>query len=89
MLNVRYESKFKKDFKAVVKRGYDISLLEETIDLLRNQTPLPAYTLSTNADRNGLRFLLCKIQTTTRTTEQPKFKEEKNNGTKKLGIFGN
>lgn len=41
MLNVRYESKFKKDFKAVVKRGYDISLLEETIDLLRNQTPLP------------------------------------------------
>lgn len=30
MLKVRYSSKFKKDFKAIVKRGYDILTLTLT-----------------------------------------------------------
>ena len=28
MLRIRYSSRFKKDFKAIVKRGYDVKLLE-------------------------------------------------------------
>ncbi len=42
MLKVRYSAKFKKDFKTIVKRGYDISLLETVIDILRNEKELPA-----------------------------------------------
>ncbi|MEG2143981.1 MAG: type II toxin-antitoxin system YafQ family toxin [Oscillospiraceae bacterium] len=41
MLDIRYETGFKKDYKAVVKRGYNPKLLEEVIDLLREQKELP------------------------------------------------
>ena len=41
MLKVRYSSKFKKDFKVIVKRGYDISLFEEVLALLRAEKALP------------------------------------------------
>ena len=41
MLKVRYSSKFKKDFKIIIKRGYDISLFEEVLTLLREEKPLP------------------------------------------------
>jgi len=33
MLRIRYSSWFKKDFKAIVKRGYDVKLLELEIML--------------------------------------------------------
>ena len=42
MLTIRYETSFKKDFKKIVKRGYNISLLEEVIELLANGESLPA-----------------------------------------------
>ena len=41
MLKVRFSSKFKKDFKVIVKRGYDVSLFEEVLDLLRKEVILP------------------------------------------------
>ncbi len=41
MLKVRYSAKFKKDFKSIVKRGYDISLFEDVITLLREEKVLP------------------------------------------------
>lgn len=41
MLKVRYSSKFKKDFKAIIKRGYNISLFEEVLTLLREEKILP------------------------------------------------
>lgn len=41
MLTIRYESTFKKDFKRIVKRGYDIKLLEEVIGILASGQPLP------------------------------------------------
>lgn len=41
MLRLRYSNRFKKDFKAVVKRGYDVKLLEEVLDLLVQETVLP------------------------------------------------
>ena len=41
MLKIKYQSAFKKDYKRIVKRGYDIRLLEEVITLLAQQKPLP------------------------------------------------
>lgn len=41
MLTIRYETSFKKDFKRIVKRGYDIRLLEEVIEMLADEQPLP------------------------------------------------
>jgi len=41
MLKIKYQSAFKKDYKRIVKRGYDVRLLEEVITLLAQQQPLP------------------------------------------------
>ena len=41
MLKVRYSAQFKRDFKAVIKRGYDSAIFEEVIGLLREEKPLP------------------------------------------------
>ena len=41
MLKVRYSAKFKKDFKTIVKRGYDVALFEEVVMLLREEKSLP------------------------------------------------
>jgi mRNA interferase YafQ len=38
---IDYTNKFIKDVKRASKRGYDISLLEETIDLLQKTGTLP------------------------------------------------
>ena len=42
MLTIKYETSFKKDFKRIVKRGYDIRLLEEVIEILASGNELPA-----------------------------------------------
>ena len=41
MLNIRYENSFKKDYKRIVKRGYDTKLLETVLELLCSQSVLP------------------------------------------------
>ena len=41
MLTIRYESNFKKDFKRIKKRGYNLKQLEKVIGLLAEQKPLP------------------------------------------------
>ena len=41
MLNVRFSSAFKKDFKTCVKRGYKMPLLQDVIDTLRIPAALP------------------------------------------------
>lgn len=41
MRTIKYETTFKKDFKRVVRRGYDIKLLEKVIELLANEETLP------------------------------------------------
>jgi len=41
MLDVRYSSKFKRDFKICCKRGYDLSLLQDIINKLRIPENLP------------------------------------------------
>ena len=41
MLTIKYQAAFKKDYKRIVKRGYDMRLLEKVIELLANLKPLP------------------------------------------------
>lgn len=41
MLKIVYTSKFKKDYKKIKKRGYNLKLLEEVLNLLINESPLP------------------------------------------------
>ena len=41
MLTIKYQAAFKKDYKRIVERGYDMRLLEKVIELLANQKPLP------------------------------------------------
>lgn len=41
MLDVRYSTQFKKDFKVCVKRKYRIALLQQVIDTLRIPAQLP------------------------------------------------
>ena len=61
-LKVIWTSKFKRDYKLAIKRGYDIDLLDDVIRLLAAGKPLPRelndHTLS--GDWNGYRE--CHIQ---------------------------
>ncbi|MCM1183650.1 MAG: type II toxin-antitoxin system YafQ family toxin [Roseburia sp.] len=57
MLNVRYSTRFKKDFKTCVKRGYKIALLQQVIDTLRIPAPLPTKNREHNLSGSFPRFL--------------------------------
>lgn len=41
MYNVKISSKYKKDLKLLLKRGYNLDLLDTVIDLLIEGKPLP------------------------------------------------
>lgn len=41
MLKVRYSSKFKKDYKTVIKRGCNPKLFQDVLEVLCNEQPLP------------------------------------------------
>ena len=41
MLTIRYSARFRKDYKTIKKRGYDTRLLEQALDLLSTEQPLP------------------------------------------------
>lgn len=41
MLKIRYSSKFKKDYKTIVKRGYDQAKFQKVLTMLCNQEDLP------------------------------------------------
>lgn len=41
MLTIRYHTSFKKDYKKVIKRGYDIKLMEDIIQKLAKNEQLP------------------------------------------------
>ena len=42
MLEIRYTTSFKKDYKQIKKRGYDLSKLKKVIELLAKEEPLPS-----------------------------------------------
>lgn len=41
MRKVRYHNRFKKDYKRMQKRGYDVTRLQEAIQILAEGKPLP------------------------------------------------
>lgn len=41
MLTINYSSRFKKDYNLIKKRGYNINLLEEVLEILCSEQPLP------------------------------------------------
>lgn len=61
MLTIKYETKFRKDYKRIVKRGYDTRLLEEVIKLLVNQEPLPQKYKDHNLTGDYAEFKKCHI----------------------------
>ncbi len=38
---IEYTSRFKRDYKSIKKRGYDLSLLRKTITILASGEPIP------------------------------------------------
>ncbi len=61
MLTIKYHTLFKKDFKRIKKRGYDISRLEKVIELLSNEVPLPEQFKDHNLTGNYNGFRECHI----------------------------
>lgn len=61
MLTIRYEKSFKKDFKRIMKRGYDTRLLEEIIEKLINQEVLPKKNKDHNLSGEYAGFRECHI----------------------------
>lgn len=61
MLNVRYSTQFKKDFKTCIKRGYKMPLLQLIIDTLRIPSPLPAKNRDHNLSGNYSGYKECHI----------------------------
>lgn len=41
MLNIQYQSKFKKDLRLLAKRGYDMKKINNVITMLAEEKPLP------------------------------------------------
>lgn len=61
MLTIRYETSFKRDFKRIVKRGYDIRLLEEVIETLAQGQPLPPKNRDHALSGNYADFRECHV----------------------------
>ena len=62
MLNVRYSTRYKKDFKTCVKRGYKMSLLQQAIDTLRIPAQLPLKNKDHNLSGNYSGYRECHIE---------------------------
>ena len=61
MLTIRYETTFKKDFKRIIKRGYNIRLLEDVIEILASGQMLPEKYKDHNLTGNYSDFRECHI----------------------------
>lgn len=61
MLTIKYHTLFKKDFRRIKKRGYDISRLEKIVELLANEVPLPEQFKDHNLSGNYNGFRECHI----------------------------
>lgn len=56
MLKIKFLNSFKKDYKRIVKRGYDIALLENVIRMLADGETLPAKYRDHALDRQLFRL---------------------------------
>lgn len=56
MLKLQYSNQFKKDYKLIKKRGYDIDKLKYVVKLLSEGNPLPEKYREHNLTGNYKRF---------------------------------
>lgn len=61
MLDVRYSTKFKKDFKTCVTRRYNMELLQQIVDTLRIPETLPPKNVDHNLSGNYAGYRECHI----------------------------
>lgn len=61
MLKIKYHTSFKRDYKKIVKRGYDITLLEDVIQKLANGEQLPEKNCDHNLNGDYLGCRECHI----------------------------
>ena len=62
MLDIRYSSAFKKDFKVCIKRGYNMPLLLIAIDTLRIPAALPEKNRDHQLTGNFSGYRECHIE---------------------------
>lgn len=62
MLDVRYSSKFNKDYKLIKKRGYNLDKLKEVVALLRDGIKLPPKYKDHALSGNYVNFRECHIE---------------------------
>ncbi len=62
MLDVRYSTKFKKDFRVCVKRGYDMNLLFAVVNTLMIPAPLSPVNKDHPLTGNWINHQECHIQ---------------------------
>lgn len=62
MLEVRYSTKFKKDFKTCAKRRYKMARLQQVIDILRIPAALPPKNSDHNLTGNYAGYRECHIE---------------------------
>ncbi len=62
MMKINKTSRFKKDFKLVMKRGYDLKLFEFVVGELANERPLPQKYRDHALTGNYQGFRECHIQ---------------------------
>lgn len=61
MLRIKYENTFRKDYKRIIKRGYDSSKLFDVIESLTSEMPLQAKNKDHNLTGNYSEFRECHI----------------------------
>lgn len=62
MYNIYYTTKFKKDMKKIIKRGYNLSKLESVIALLVEGIPLPETNKDHGLTGNWEGFRECHVE---------------------------
>lgn len=62
MLDIRYSTRFKKDFKICVKRNYKMHLLQRAIDILRIPDTLPVQNRDHALSGNYAGYRECHIE---------------------------
>lgn len=62
MLDVRYSTKFKNDFKACIKRNCKMALLQQAIDILRIPNTLPVKNKDHSLNGNYSGYRECHIE---------------------------
>ncbi|HEL0009253.1 TPA: type II toxin-antitoxin system mRNA interferase toxin, RelE/StbE family [Streptococcus equi subsp. zooepidemicus] len=62
MLDIVLSNRFKRDLKLAQKRGFDLSLLNEVVDILASENPLPAKFRDHELIGNYIGFRECHLK---------------------------